>query len=139
MKPKIAITALIIAFLIGIILAVSFYSFVHILRVQEYEMHLKVSNMTGFNVGTDRVYFSKVVPGSTSSRDLIFYGDKKHDAKVSLEAFGNLSKWVYVSDNNFIIPKKGTKQITIKAHVPENATTGRNVTGTIKATFTRIW
>jgi len=139
MKPKKAIAYLVIAFLVGIIISYGFYYLIIVDQIQQYEIQLEVSDHGGFNVATDKVYFSKIPPGSKGTRTLEIYGNEDRDVRVWFDVKGPIRPWIIVEDNDFVLPKNTTRIITIQAIVPKNATIGTNMTGLLKATFTRIW
>jgi len=139
MKPKKAIAYLIIAFLVGIIISYGFYYLIVVDQIQQYEIQLEVSDNGGFNVATDKVYFSKISPGSKGTRTLEIYGNEDMDVRVWFDVKGPIRPWILLQDNNFVLPKNTSRNITIQVLVPKNATIGTNMTGLLKATFTRIW
>ncbi len=139
MKPKKAIVYLIIAFMLGIMIAYSFYYFVAVDSRQSYEIQLEVSDRSGFNIATDKIYFSKIMPGSVGIRTLELYGNEDKDVMVVFEVKGDLQPWIVLEDNNFVLPANTPQNITIQVFVPKNATIGTNLTGVLKATFLRYW
>ena len=102
-------------------------------------MQLEVSDRSGFNVATDKVYFSKIMPGATGKRTLEIYGNEDRDVKVWFDIEGSIKPWILLEYNDFVLPANTTKNITIQAVVPMNATIGTNMTGVLKATFLRYW
>lgn len=141
MKKKETVLLLTALFVLAVMGTILFYFFVAIERVNVYDMELKVSTPghMAFNVGTDKVYFSKIPPGQTGQRTLMVAGDDNRDVYVKFEADGELAEWVAIEDNFFVIQKNTTRNLTIVARVPENATPGTNVTGKLRGTFFRIW
>ena len=139
MKPKKAISYLVIVFFAGILIATAFYYLVIVDSRQAYEIQLEVSTLSGFNVATDKVYFSKVPLGGTARRTLEIYGSEDRDVKVWFDVEGPIKPWIMLEENEFILPKNTTKTITIYAVVPLNATIGTNMAGVLKAKFLRYW
>lgn len=141
MRLKKTLLILTAAFMVAVLGTLFFYYLVVVDRVMEYEMELKVTEPghMAFNVGTDKIYFSKVPPGSSGRRTLEVRGAEERDMKVKFEAFGELGEWIELEDNYFVIPKNITRNVTIVATVPYNATPGVNVTGTLRGTFLRYW
>ena len=139
MKTKKALAILIIAFLAGILISTGIYYLIILDSIQRYEMEVKVSKNAGFNVATDKIYFSKVPPGSTGKRTLQIAGNKYRDIKVTFDVKGPIKPWIRLEDNNFVIPKGTLKNLTIQIMVPDNATIGTNLTGVLEGTFVKYW
>ena len=139
LKQKKAISYLLIAFMLGILIAFLFYYLVVVDSRQSYEMQLEVSDVAGFNIGTDKVYFSKIPPGGTGKRTLLMFGNEDRDVMVVFEVKGDLQPWIVLEENSFVLPANTSRNLTIQAIVPTNATIGTNMTGVLKATFLRYW
>ena len=103
MKPKKAIAYLVIAFLVGIIIATGFYYIIVVDSRQSYEIQLEVSDHGGFNVATDKVYFSKVPPGGKGTRTLEIYGNEDRDVRVWFDVKGLIKPWILIGENDFVI------------------------------------
>lgn len=138
MGPKKAISYLIIAFLVGILISTSFYYFVIIDNIQKYEIQLEVGKVGGFNVATDKLYFGILPAGGVGKRTLELYGRDDRDTRVFLDIKGELKPWIRISDNDFILPKNTTKNITISMIVPKNATM-KNYSSEVIGKFHRVW
>jgi uncharacterized membrane protein len=106
--------------------------------VSEMEMVLHVaanSSEVGFDTGMDQVKFGWVPAGGYSKKGLDLTNSGA-DAQVVIKAEGALAKWVEISENNFKLASGESKEVQLKAVVPQNAQPG-NYTGTLKVYFYR--
>lgn len=98
------------------------------------DVQLTVSNIIGFNVGTDALYLGAVPPGNSANRMIHIRNDRFLFGRVNIKTEGAPADWLYVSDNNFYLKKDETKDINVRAVVPKDAAYGE-YNGTIKVYF----
>lgn len=103
-------------------------------EVREYEIYLTVGSYVGFNVNSSALFFGTITAGGTGSREIIVNNHGALPRKVQVETSGNLSDWVKVSDNNFVLQGYENKSLEVNATVPEDAEFG-NYTGILKLIF----
>lgn len=101
--------------------------------IKEFDMYLTVSDsIVGFNVDNNAIYFGTVPRGGHSNRKINVGGTMSYN--INMQTFGELSKWVYVSENNFITQENEIKAITISVFVPVDAEIG-NYTGKLRIIY----
>ena len=100
------------------------------------DLHVTVDERLVFNLDKDKVYFGKVPPGSSSSRDIILKHSYDSAIIVKIEKYGEISNWIDVGATNRIISGGREEKISLTVSVPENASYG-NYTGQIKISFYR--
>jgi len=93
------------------------------------------SEEVGFDTGTDQIKFGWVPPGSYSKKGLDLTNSGA-DAQVVITAEGEIAKWVEIGESNFKLASGESKEVQLKAVVPQNAQPG-NYTGTLKVYFYR--
>lgn len=107
---------------------------------EDIDMYLTVvkGNMVGINTNTDALYFGKVRKGGVSTRKIIIGNNDEKPHLIQIKTFGDLSKWVYVSDNNFILHPGESKNVSVSCDVPKDADTG-NYTGGLQVVYLNTW
>lgn len=132
---------LIIIFSIGILLGVSSYTWYYTNKINNLntissytvDAHVEVTEYNaGLNGDSDALKFGKVPLGASSTRFLNIYSI--NESIVKIEASGNISQFLSVDKNNFIIPKNSNDTITFNLDVPYDVAIG-NYTGIIKVIF----
>ena len=103
-------------------------------NVITYEMHLEVGSTSGFNLDTDKLYFGRVVPGSSASRDVIINSSYSSPLRVALEKSGPVADLVVFSENNFVLMPGEHKKVSGSVAVPLNMSYGV-YTGTLRVVF----
>lgn len=98
------------------------------------DVQLTVSNILGFNVGTDALYLGAVPPGNSANRMIHIKNDRFLFGRVNIKTEGDSADWIYVSDNNFYLKRNEIKDINVRAIVPKDAAYG-DYNGTIKVYF----
>ena len=110
-KKKFAALITLLCFILilcGFILYNSYVS----LDVQQLEIQFEVSDRMGFNVDTEALYFGKNYPGGVSRRETVLKNNYGFPVYISAKITGNVSGFVSVSDNNFILMPDETKSLT---------------------------
>lgn len=129
---------------VAVVVAISFtylwFDNVVIYSVEEIDMHLKVvkGRIAGVNIDTDALYFGMIGQGGLSARTILLdnYDNRSH--LVQIRTLGELSEWVYVSDNNLIIEPNERKNVSVSCDIPRDAEVG-NYTGKLQAVYFNIW
>lgn len=91
---------------------------------EEIPIQLTVSEVVGFNVGTDKLYFGSIPPHSFGDRMIHIREGRFLFGRVNLKVFCDVSDWFYVSDNNFYLLRNHVKDVNVRVMVPSNAPPG---------------
>jgi len=105
-----------------------------IIRHQDMLMDVYVDASAGMNIDTDAIHFGKVPPGATSGRRMLVSGGDQR-TQVTFETSGQLSGWVSVSENNFILEPHQNKSVDINLAVPATAHAPDYLRGTLRMTY----
>jgi len=124
-----------VAITVGIMCIV--YSYYVIYDYQEKNMYLTVDNYVGFNAANDSIYFGTVPLEGSASRNIVLKHSYSKPLLVQLKPSSYLSKFVSVSDNNFILEPDINKTIIVNVYVPKNMDYG-NYTGKLGVIYRRI-
>lgn len=119
--------------LVTLALAVLFF-FSSFLKYDEIQVQLTVSEVVGFNVGTDALYLGSVPPGSSAHRVIHVRNDHFSFGRVNIKAFGDVAPWLSVSDNNFYLRRDEVGDVDVRVEVPEGVARG-DYNGTLRVYF----
>src|SRR3989344_258342 len=99
---------IILIFIISVVL----FCYYNFNGIQIYKYDIIVGNHIGFNLDNDMLHFGTVPKGENSKRSVVIRntGEK---SKVRIKAFGEISDFIYASDNNFILLPEESKEITL--------------------------
>lgn len=89
-------------------------------EVSEFDMHLIVGDVIGFNIDNDKLWFGIVPPGSEGVRHIDLSNNYDYPVKVKVSSHGELRPWIFVSENNFVLEPNETKSIDVIANVPSD-------------------
>lgn len=138
MDKKFLFLILLLVASLGVLFSTLTYYNMKIEKVENFDMHVRVDDRYGINVETDKIWFGTIPPGAGASRTFIIQGSENTNTQVQFRAFGDISKWIRLEDNNFPLQKGKNKNVTIRVQVPKNATNGKNYTGKLRAVFKKI-
>ena len=126
MKTRMFIVLAIAAVLAGVALSYLWFTNFSVFIVHEVGMDLKVVGvgLVGVNTDTDAIHFGKVPKGSGSQRILTLENNDNRPHTIVIKTFGNISGFVFVTENNFVMGPGTIKNVTIMAKVPENTNEG---------------
>ena len=99
-------------------------------------MEMKVSDHVGLNINSSAIYFGKVTKGTTAERRVNFTNNYKFPVKVEINTGGNISEFVSVSENQFIIYPGEEKNIIYYAK-PHEDTPMVTYTGITRVVYKR--
>lgn len=117
-----------------IVITAFIYQSYNVKYVLEQEIIMEVGIPSAFNVETDRINFGRVKPDSFATR---FLNISHHDAyplEVVVIAKGDISPYLSVSENFFILEPGQFKELKIRA-MPKNDTVFGVYTGTLQVIF----
>lgn len=97
-----------------------------IVKIEKVPTSLTVvdKKMIGLDINTSSFNFGKVPLGAHSVRNFTITND--YDFKINIKIYteSNFSEWIVLSENNFEIRSGQTKNVQIKAEVPDLAKAG---------------
>lgn len=140
MKRKINIfIVLIVIFLFIILAGYDYYYSYSIKETKITKMDITIpetSKMIGVNPDGDALHFGLVPRSSTSQRNFTLYHNYSYALKVDIKSTGNITQFIVVSDNNFILKPNINKSIKVKAipSLVENPIPG-NYSGNLTVIF----
>ncbi|MFH1445376.1 MAG: hypothetical protein ABIF08_02760 [Nanoarchaeota archaeon] len=117
------------------IIAVFFYFYLPV-ETQAIKMYVTVSNYTGFNVDTDAIYFGTLPGVGTASRKFNLTNNIKEDLFVHISSDGNISEFLSISKNNFLMERSSVEEIVVAVTIPNGNEIGE-YSGTLYVKFTR--
>jgi hypothetical protein len=140
LKKKRGILVIVIGVLIAVSLVYFWFCNFAVFSTEEVGMYVTVveGRMIGVNTDTDALYFGKVRKGGLSTRTIILGNYDENPLLVQIRTFGDLSKWVYVSDNNFVLYPSESKNVSVSCDVPTDAEVG-NYTGKMQVVYLNVW
>ncbi len=117
MNKKLILISIIILFFIIIL-------FNNVKVTQKYEMPIiiKVTKSIGIIVDTDKLYYS-VNPGGTSTRSIILQNNYHKNVIIELKT-NELSNWIIISKEKFILKSNETKKLDIIINPPPSTKIG---------------
>ena len=137
MEAEKAIVILVIVVLSSASLTKIVYDYFTLVDVVEFDMYLTVSDHVGVNVGTSAIFFGTTFPGGSSNRLVMLNNSYSFPVKVELYDSGDLSRWVYFSDNGFTIEPNVNGTVRVGVAIPEDSKYG-NYTGKLRIVFRKI-
>jgi len=78
-----------------------------------------VGENMGFDLGPGNINFGQIIPGTGASRNLTITNTFNTPILTSIEASGEISDYMIVSDNNFILQPEESKTIAFRVSIPE--------------------
>ncbi len=84
----------------------------------------------GFDLGPGNLNFGLIVPGYSASRQITITNTQTHPTLTKIKSSGEISKYIIVSDNNFILDSGESKNITFSCY-PEKGLELREYPGKI--------
>jgi len=85
---------------------------------------LVISDFYGFDINGTALIFGVLMPGGSSSRSVSISNNYGHDIRVRAYVSGNISDFVFMDENDFIVRKNEARNISFVARVPFNASLG---------------
>ena len=129
--------AYLIAFsLISAFFTISLYEYFIIEKVYTVDMKLRVSDHFGLNADSDSLNFGSLMPETEGLRDLIVENKADYPLKVEVSTPGQISKWIKISDNNFVLDSGQSKNLTFVAFAPKIGYGQYN--GSVKVIFKKV-
>ncbi|MDD5086662.1 MAG: hypothetical protein PHV16_02825 [Candidatus Nanoarchaeia archaeon] len=92
-----------------------FYSFFIIDSVIEKEMKLIIGDHPGFDAGTDTITFGMITKDGSCRRDITLSNKKNYIINVKIQKSGNISSFVLISDDDFVLNPGEEKKVYFTA------------------------
>ncbi|MEM4638135.1 MAG: hypothetical protein QXK76_03895 [Candidatus Woesearchaeota archaeon] len=126
---------LLIVFILGILLTIIVYNKYKLLDYKEIPMTVTVlEGASSFNTSTESLNFAKIYPGGSVIKRINIYVNAT--TIVSIKSTGNISNFISLSDNNFLMRQGDMTQLEVYLDVPKDAPEGR-YDGLLKIYFYR--
>ena len=123
----------ILAIILIIPLLYSFYFLFAIpYETKELYMYVSVDKVIGFNITDTALAFGSMPPGAVGGKNITIFNDENTPHFVHMTSSGNITDWISVSDNNFLVGKNEEKNVTIRVTVPADAEFGSRYEGIFK-------
>ena len=90
----------------------------------------------GFDLGPGNLNFGEIIPGQSTSRKIIIKNNYNKPTLTIIKSSGEISNYIIVSKNNFILQPKESKNITFSCF-PEKGIKLREYSGKIIITTKR--
>lgn len=114
---------LVMIFFLGSIFTILIYTKYNIYEYREINMSVRIQNgSSSFNTSTEELNFARIYPGGEVAKKIQLHSLIR--SRVRIEKEGNISDFIYVSDNNFIIQDNETRQLEVSLIVPADALEG---------------
>jgi hypothetical protein len=134
------IPVLLLVFGMGIFASNFLIQEILVFDMYEVKMDIKVieENIVGLNVDTDAIHFGKMQRGSEGIRNITLANNDANPHLIKIKAFGNISNFISVSENNFIINPNTSKNLSVIAKPPLDSLAGY-YEGTLQVLFLNIY
>jgi len=129
---------LIVAVMVSCILTYILYNFFIIENIYTLDMNVKIGYNLGLNVDGDSIKFGKLMPGTSGERSILINNNATYPLRVVILKSGYIADWVKISENNFILKEKESKEVIFEAFAPTNVGVG-NYTGKVKVIFKKTF
>ncbi len=137
MKSSKFLLILLITVLVSFSLTFLFYTHYFIQDVQKLDMKMKVGEVVGFDTNTSVISFGTIPKGGSSQRTVILENMEKRPLKVYTKKRGEMAKWVYVSEESFVLDANEKRELIFTAIPSKDAEKGA-YKGWVKFIFTRV-
>lgn len=138
MKLKRFLLLLSITILLSFSLTILFYTYYFIQDIQELGMKMKINDYVGLDTNESVLSFGTVPNnGGSSQRTVILKNMENKPLNVNVKKSGEMAKWVYTSEENFVLKANERKELIFTA-IPSRDGEKRAYKGKVSFIFTRI-
>ena len=102
-------------------------------QTTDYRMRLLVGDKPGMDADSDLITFGRLPPKGAAVRN-INLKNNGGQKEAEVMATGNISGWITVSENEFVLERGERKTLKVITRVPSNAEYGK-YTGTFRVNF----
>lgn len=125
-----------IVILFSILATTIIHSYYNTLEVNKIDVDLKVGDLVGINLDTDKLWFGTLKPGTTAMRSISVANDYEMPIIVSFAIKGSLQENIAFSDEELWLEPGSSSDVMIYANAPENMPYG-NYTSTLMVISSR--
>ena len=86
------------------------------LNKQKIPTRFIAGEVMGFDLGPGNINFGQIVPGYSASRAMTIANIYDHPILITIESSGEISEYIIVSKNNFILQPNESKEITFSCY-----------------------
>jgi hypothetical protein len=130
---RLIIVLVAIIIIISSLMCIVYYDYL-VLDYKEIYAEVEVATNIGMSADTDALWFGKIMPNGKSTKKL--YVSYPETVKVNIKVDGNISDFIIINKNNFILQENTTELLEFKAIAPEDAEYGK-YNGTVQFYFLR--
>jgi len=123
-KIVFVVILVIIIFFLIILLYTNIIDYISTYEKREVYAQIIVSNNFGIAINGTSLIFGMTVPGGSARKSIELDNNYKHDVKFKIYSKGNISDFLIISENNFILKPNEHKTLIFNIKVPRNATLG---------------
>lgn len=96
-----------------------------IVEVRNVEMFVNISDSGfGFNTSGENLNFGKLTRGDTAKKTILISQNEYDSLRVIVRNYGDISRFIQVSNSSFILKRGETKEIHYVLNVPVNQDKG---------------
>lgn len=114
-----------------------FYIYYVIQDVQELDMKMRIGDVVGFDINTSVISFGTIPKKGSSQRPVILQNLENKPLRAHIKKSGEMAKWVYISEENFILQPNEKKELIFTV-IPSEDTEKGVYQGKVKFVFTRV-
>jgi zona occludens toxin (predicted ATPase) len=129
-KNKQRIFLFILFFLVLIFSIFNLFNYFSIIEQKRIYTEVMVSDKFGIAINKSALLFGRLVPGTSSNKNISIVNDYDHEISVDISSKGDIKEFLSVSDNGFILKKGELKDIKFFVKVPKHTEYG-NYSGEI--------
>lgn len=118
-NPYLILFILILVILLGIFLI--FFK-IDKYRQEFYSSFIASDNSIGFDLNNTAITFGIVKIGGSSTRNIVLENTFDRDVRIIINSEGEISNYLSISENDFKLAPKETKNISFYVNVPLNTT-----------------
>lgn len=125
MKPIKFLLLILLTIVISFSLTLFLYTYYIIEDIQQLDMKMKIGDVAGFDTNTSVISFG-IIPkgGGSGQRPVILRNIGGKPLKVYIKNIGEMSEWVSVSEDNFILEATEEKELIFTAMPSTDAEKG---------------
>ncbi|MBR9703816.1 hypothetical protein GOV12_00255 [Candidatus Pacearchaeota archaeon] len=129
-KMIVIISLIVIIVILSVFLYSNWIDSMSLFETQEFEAHVEVSNIHGFEVNGTALKFGTLPLGGLAKKSLVIKNDHEGYSRIKIFAKGKIRNFLNVSENGFVLAPNQSKEIVFRVRIPKNAEFG-NYTGKV--------
>jgi hypothetical protein len=117
---------------------ITFLTFTNIMIIDQknIEVEFSVDDFVGLNVAKDKLYLGTIPPKGSGNRNITIENNHNKKVLVKIKTTNEISDFITIEKNNFILMPNESIEIKIKAIIPYN-TEKKDYKGNLIITFLR--